>query len=385
IRRRGGQGIEGLRNEWEGLRHVPDRIITSARVGTAIPSEDPQVAKTRAQRLEDQKRERELIDQLVGAGESRMAQLELESALVGKSAEEQIRLRYIFEALTEAKRKGIDVDRMTIGTGETLRQVIERQADALSRRTVEQERARQSELGKIDELMSARRAVEGAFEKIRKSPGNIAEAFGDMADYISRRLWNLALDPVFDYLADLIAGIFTGDGSGESFLGIPGLKAGGATNDAPAAAVSLPGFARGGLQSGGRAQGRIEGTGATMQDNILLLGSRGEFMMRASAVDYYGLDYMEKLNQMRLPKFADGGALAPNMPRPAEPRGGAAPLIGELNISVERSETGESDEQAQDLAAAIADRVPQMIDERIGVHARDDGLLGSRFQRRGFR
>lgn len=49
IRQRRGQGIEGLRNEWEGLRSVSPALIQQAMGNTAVPVEDPETVKARAQ------------------------------------------------------------------------------------------------------------------------------------------------------------------------------------------------------------------------------------------------------------------------------------------------------------------------------------------------
>ena len=100
-------------------------------------------------------------------------------------------------------------------------------------------------------------------------------------------------------------------------------------SDALGADTSIPGFAGG---------GQLRGPGTGTSDSILMWGSNGEFMMRKRAVDYYGSDFMNRLNQMRLPRFAGGGdigvaprplPLIPSMP--AAPR---VPSMGTLNLMV---------------------------------------------------
>jgi hypothetical protein len=77
---------------------------------------------------------------------------------------------------------------------------------------------------------------------------------------------------------------------------------------------------RGGYQ--GRARlfkasgGYIDGPGTKTSDSIDVRASRGEFMQRAAAVDYYGVGAMHALNQQRIPRealqgYAGGGLIAP--------------------------------------------------------------------------
>ena len=53
--------------------------------------------------------------------------------------------------------------------------------------------------------------------------------------------------------------------------------------------------------------GHILGPGTSTSDSIVIRASHGEFMQRAAAVNYYGVDFMERLNRLQIPRFADGG------------------------------------------------------------------------------
>lgn len=76
--------------------------------------------------------------------------------------------------------------------------------------------------------------------------------------------------------------------------------------------------------------GQIRGPGTKTSDSIPIWASDGEFMQRAAAVDYYGVDFMHAINNLQLPKqaFADGGYIsaladAPRLsaaPGPTPPR-----------------------------------------------------------------
>ncbi|WP_321829744.1 phage tail tape measure protein [Thalassovita sp.] len=381
IRRRENQGVAGLQNEWQGLLRVPDHIIQAARVNTPLTTVDPEVTKTQQQAQEDRadalQRERDLIADLMATGSERAAQLEFEAELVGKTTEEQTRLRFIFDALNEAKRQGIDVDRQTISTGETLRQVIERQALAIAKRTAEEERGQVAQQNAEQQLGNTRSAVDSAFNKIIDAPQKIGEVFADLLDDLRRRLLQLAFDPLLEQLAQTINNIFSpsnGGGAATFISGMLGFSDGG----------RLPKRAGGGGFDAPRAAGRLQGFGSKTQDNLLFWGSRDEFMMRAAAVDYYGADFMEQLNKMQVPRFATGGALggrvAPTAPAPSS---SAAPLIGELKVVVDPEDGRSPEEQGAAVVEAIVNGLPGAIDERLMFHARADGIIGQKFKTKG--
>ncbi len=81
------------------------------------------------------------------------------------------------------------------------------------------------------------------------------------------------------------------------------------------------GFARGGTVPGGWGGG----------DKVRALLEAGEYILRKEAVRHYGLEWIEAMNQMRLPlnmpRFAQGGMVSgiriPQIPRVAFARGGA--------------------------------------------------------------
>lgn len=98
-------------------------------------------------------------------------------------------------------------------------------------------------------------------------------------------------------------------------------------------AIALPGggrYAQGGLIPGFRpGGGLVQGPGTPTSDSVLMWGSAGEFMVRASAVDKYGVKFMQSLNEGRLPV----GKAAPRAGLPAAVAGGgtqAPPDGGQL-------------------------------------------------------
>jgi hypothetical protein len=55
--------------------------------------------------------------------------------------------------------------------------------------------------------------------------------------------------------------------------------------------------------------GLLRGPGTGTSDSFLIRASNGEFMQRKAAVDYYGADFMNALNNLRIPRFASGGQI----------------------------------------------------------------------------
>ena len=67
---------------------------------------------------------------------------------------------------------------------------------------------------------------------------------------------------------------------------------------------------RGRLVPGAATGGQILGPGTSTSDSILARLSNGEFVIKAAAVDKYGVSFMHALNNMRLPQFAGGGSVS---------------------------------------------------------------------------
>lgn len=61
------------------------------------------------------------------------------------------------------------------------------------------------------------------------------------------------------------------------------------------------------------AGGRISGPGSGTSDSILARVSHGEYIVRSSAVQHYGVGIMNALNSMALPRFASGGGIGPEI------------------------------------------------------------------------
>jgi hypothetical protein len=78
--------------------------------------------------------------------------------------------------------------------------------------------------------------------------------------------------------------------------------------------------------------GEVHGPGTTTSDSVFARLSRGEFVVRAAAVQNYGTDLFHKLNAMSFPGFAQGG-LVPSPVRLGS-GSGSNPARSTLNLTI---------------------------------------------------
>ena len=76
----------------------------------------------------------------------------------------------------------------------------------------------------------------------------------------------------------------------------------------------------------------IDGPGSHTSDSIVARLSRGEFVMRAAAVQQFGAGFMHAINAGIFPGFAAGGMV----PSPVRMAGsGSMPATSTLNLSID--------------------------------------------------
>lgn len=109
--------------------------------------------------------------------------------------------------------------------------------------------------------------------------------------------------------------------------------------------------------------GHIRGPGTGTSDSILARLSDGEFVMRAAAVERYGVGFMDAVNRMALPRFAAGG------PAGAAGAAGAAPVAGSIVI--------------QNLNLPAVSNARQLVAELRQMLRTDPGLLSPGLSRAG--
>lgn len=335
---RRGRDPQALRAEWQGLGRVPDGLILNAFDEGAGPRAERRAEETRIE-AEAQQEKAEAMAKVVAAGREQMEQLRLEAELAGRSVEEQARLTFQYEALRRAKEAGIDPETSLAADGRVLIDVINEQAEAYGRliaakdadaRSTEVSQERLRAVG--EELEGYKTQIAGLFDNLKPGGGGWQGFLEDWANMFLDKLWQIAFDPVWDHLAQMMQGLFSGLGLG----GVAG--AGAASYSASSGALMSGGLYRdggalprraggGGFRDVPRAAGKLDGAGGKRQDNLLFWGSRGEFMQPAAAVDLYGIEFMEAIRTRRLPKFAEGGALGGMPPSGGGVFPGPAPQI----------------------------------------------------------
>lgn len=258
LRRRRGQGIEGLRNEWEGLRGVSPAVINQALGQQSIERVDPEVAKRESDALKEQadamQRKLDLVkqfgeqlasnllteqqtadlaqkraDQIEAINASDMNDQEKADAIALVNAEMD-RQTTILKLLEEAKRRNVDLDAQMTGSTMTYRQAIESLGEAQYAQSLANEAAKRS----ADDLTEAQK---WANDQQKQFEEGLVDAIVS-ADNFGEALKNLAAQFVLAAAkALLLNGLFDsgplGSGGGGGLLGgilsaiLPGRATGG--------------------------------------------------------------------------------------------------------------------------------------------------------------
>lgn len=199
VRRRMGQGTDGFRNEWEGLRNVPPSTITDALSAQSIPAMDSDVAA----RLKDEAETRKDFNETMA---ETLERRELEASLIGKTDAEQAKAIRRFELMNDAKRRGIDLDEKIAGSTRTYRQMIEELAEA------EAEAVKQEEA-----LGRAKETTEEILQNSIKGKDYITSMFLDGATAAEQL--EAALKKALVQLILFNEGAFAVQGGGKGLLG----------------------------------------------------------------------------------------------------------------------------------------------------------------------
>jgi TP901 family phage tail tape measure protein len=153
---------------------------------------------------------------------------------------------------------------------------------------------REVQLGAKDTANTMKSEFNNAFLSFANGTATAGDAFTKMALNISDKIQQLALEfstnLLFSKLMGSTSNIFGGGGGGGFNFG------------------SLFGFNKGGIVKGYSSGGTVTG-GSGTRDDVPAMLSGGEYVVKKSAVNKYGTNFLETLNNRGLGKFADGGGL----------------------------------------------------------------------------
>jgi tape measure domain-containing protein len=185
-----GQGVEGMRAEWQGLKNVGANHIRTA-LGAQTIITDPSTQEWGGTSAEVDAR-RTLTDQL----EQSNARRKLEVEMIGKTASKQAYLLTKFELLNDAKRRGVDLDQVMIDSSRTYREEIEAQAEAAAARVEAEERladAQEHAAQRAQFMENVQRSLkEGIIDSILHAR-SFADALANVADMLARAALEAAL------------------------------------------------------------------------------------------------------------------------------------------------------------------------------------------------
>lgn len=170
--------------------------------------------------------------------------------------------------------------------------------------------------GAMDTAKTIKSEMGNAFQSIIDNSQTADQAFTNMALNISRRIQQLALEAAVN---QTFSSLFQGTGLSDIFK----FSAGG----------SVKNYATGGEVTGGSKQ----------KDDVLSLLMGGEYVIKKSAVNRYGVNFLDQLNNLKVPKMADGGSLR---------QGGESQYISMTNTSRKSS--------AEEVNASEAIRLAQL-------------------------
>lgn len=181
------------------------------------------------------------------------------------------------------------------------------------------------------------------FEDLRSSGGDLEQTFANLADRIADMVYQAAL-----LNEGPLAGLFGGEQSGGVIGTVLGAIFPSLAPATTATATAIPAKADGGM---------IYGKGGPRDDQVLMYGSNGEFMMNAKATAKHR-HLLEALNSgSNLPGFANGGAIGGGSASSMTPQINILPMNNSsvpLNMEVEES-TGPRGQKQQKLV--ISDTV----------------------------
>ncbi|MDP0925713.1 hypothetical protein Q0601_00865 [Paracoccus onubensis] len=259
VRRRQGQGTSGLRNEWEGLRNVPDEAITAALGQQVIPTADPEITKALKEQIKERERlaeqakkygeqlssnlltqqqtaalEKQRAEQIFAIRTQGLSKEEEASAIASVNAEFE-KQRTVMSLVADAKRRNVDLDHLMADSTMTYRQAIEALGVA-TRDAALAEYERSAALKEVSERQAFASNINDQMKNGLLDAIVAGEGFADVLASVAQMLAKAALQAALfgsgpfgggggsGLLGNLFGNLFSFDGGG--FTGMGGRSGG---------------------------------------------------------------------------------------------------------------------------------------------------------------
>ena len=221
--------IARLQGDNDGVNRSRRLQEASAFGNTALVQSEIQQQSERQRLLEQEAKERErLLDIRTTYADlmrTQIADAEFENSLIGKSAEEQARLRAEYLLTQDAKRRGIDLNEKIAGSEETYGEAIKRTAAAMAEQAVAQQ-----------ELQSRQEEAEASTRRMEQAQNSLKQGlidaivegknFSDVLGNVAKMLAKAALEAALFGKNGLFSGLGGGGTGGGGLFGgaiIPGI------------------------------------------------------------------------------------------------------------------------------------------------------------------
>jgi TP901 family phage tail tape measure protein len=209
--------MDGHRNRATGLLSAYGGVVTTEREQIAanarlVADAEDAITRSLEERLRADKDAADARRDLLEANSEVLEDYEFELSLIGKTVEEQTRLRYAYDALNQAKQEGIDVDAEVTASGRTYRAEIEATANALGE-LASQEEERQGAMEAAKERQEFYNQIQqdfnnGIIDGILEGE-NLIDTLGGIAKAFARAALEAAL-----FGEGPLTGLFGGSGGG---------------------------------------------------------------------------------------------------------------------------------------------------------------------------
>ncbi|QNQ63101.1 hypothetical protein IB024_05005 [Brucella sp. 6810] len=340
-----GNDVEGLRNEWEGLRKIDPDTIRSLYGQSDLSPLKVQPSESQQKAAEATERQAEARKRLNESLRESQSYAELERRSVGMSVQQREIEFEVFRRIQEMKRQGVNLSDTEI-------QKIRDQITA----------TQQLETGTA-RLIEAQEAAKQSKEFFAESFTNSLSGLITGTVTLSDAVRNLA-----NNLADAaLQGLLLGKGPLAALFGFGGEGA------ASGLLGSIFGFADGGYTGRGR---KYEPAGVV---------HRGEYVMSAEATKRLGVGNLERLHKAAKRGYSEGGLVGSPVQRldtkslAAREPTKVVSIAPNINVNANGGNPQQNADLAKQISKQVEKSISGMVAAEISRQQRPGNMIGRRF------